>query len=81
MSFADDKGFKGVVVSNNTDMTEAIRKTWALAINPSGQVAGFEIDSSEVDKAHLWELMSKETLVERGYIDAGNCTLGDLESD
>jgi hypothetical protein len=80
MSFvSEDDVFNGVIVSDNIDLIESTVITHELGINPGGQIAGFEIPESEIKKEHLWKLMSKQDLIDYGYIDPDNCRLGDLE--
>lgn len=81
MSFVEDEKFNGVIVSDNIDMIESVRKSHELGINPGGQVAGFQIDSSEIKKEHLWQLMSKNDLIKYDYIDSDKCALGDFEKE
>jgi len=78
MSFADDQGFKGVIVTDQLDMVESVRLTHALGINPGGEIKAWEIEENEFKRDHLYQLMSKQDLVGHGYIDPDEFTVGDL---
>lgn len=43
LSFAEDSGFRGVVIIRARDQIEGIKIAWRLGINPGGQVVGFEL--------------------------------------
>ena len=42
LSFADDTGFLGVIVTEAEDIRAAAARTWALGINPGGEIAAWE---------------------------------------
>jgi hypothetical protein len=78
MSFAgDDDVFLGVIISDELDFVEAVKKSHRLNINPGGQIAGFEIPKSEINESDLWALFSKEELINKDYITDGQCSIGD----
>ena len=49
LSFADETGFLGAVVTRAHGITTAIMKTHSLGINPGGEVAGFELADEMMD--------------------------------
>lgn len=75
MSFCDTrkpKGeqFLGVVITRAKGIASAIEKTWALGINPGGEVMSYETDPSDIAAECFDRLLSKHELVKAGYCDA-----------
>ena len=48
LSFADDGGFRGVVVAEGPDFLSAIRHVHELGISPGGQVRGVPIPATHI---------------------------------
>lgn len=65
LSFADPEGFKGVVVVNATSLDHAIRQTWALGLNPGGEVAGMRLERG-VGPECMYKLLDKEQVLALG---------------
>jgi len=70
LSFADPerpKGtqFLGVIVIEAASFEEAILKTWALKLDPGGEVMGYEMDEREqLDEKYHNRLLSAKELEE-----------------
>ena len=43
LSFADETGFLGLVLTHGADLVEATQRAWDLEINPGGEVLGFPL--------------------------------------
>ena len=42
MSFAGP-AFRGLIFTDGTDVRDALRRSWAMNVNPGGEVAGYEL--------------------------------------
>lgn len=62
--------FNGVVITWAKGVAHAIEKSWSLGINPGGQVMSYVTDPFDIDKNHFDRLLSKQKLIDYGYIDA-----------
>lgn len=61
LSFADDDGFRGVVLTEAPGFLEAVSKCNLLGINPGGQVYGPECpDDFHIPPQAMDRLLSKE---------------------
>jgi len=75
MSFCDPtkpsgEQFIGVVVTYAKGMIHAIDKLNRLDINPGGDVAMYETNPLDINAEDFDKLLTKEYLIESGYIDA-----------
>lgn len=74
MSFCDPerpKGsqFIGVIIMREKGIAHAINRTWAMGINPGGEVMSYETDDSDILPEHFNKLLTKDELVKAGYCD------------
>lgn len=64
ISFADEKGFRGVIITEAVGFMTALQKTHRLGISPGGQVRGIPVpadaDVKFFDKKHHDKVLSKE---------------------
>lgn len=70
LSFAGfEEGNKGMILVEAPTFVHAVARTWKLAINPGGEVMGFEIAPGGKDDIFPHEtLISTETLKSHGYL-------------
>lgn len=68
MSFSDDDGFRGVVITETLGLSHAVEKTHMLGINPGGQIRALEVEPSLVDRSDFNRLLTKTELIAAGYI-------------
>ena len=69
MSFSDNDGFKGVIVTKAFGLSHAIQKTHEMGINPSGEIMSDVIEADTVNPEDFDRLLSKVELIEAGYIN------------
>jgi hypothetical protein len=62
LSFADETGFKGVVIVEAYGFTSALLATKAQGLNPGGEVRGERVDPDLIPKAMLNRLLKKADL-------------------
>lgn len=71
LSFADQKGSRGVAIVEAETFQDAIEESWRLKINPGGEVHGFEADTSETNEElrgmGVGRLITPKELGECGY--------------
>jgi hypothetical protein len=67
LSFADDEGFLGGVLTRARGFLSAVQKARNLGINPGGEVQGIEIpeDVPESHKSYADQLLSKQDIEEK----------------
>ena len=61
--------FTGVIVTKTIGLAHAVKKLWALGINPGGEIFSYETDGSDIQPEHFDRLLTKDDLVAAGYID------------
>ncbi len=66
ISFADELGFLGVVITEAQGVGTASEKCWELGINPGGQMAAWEIPPKMMQvPREFWDrLLTKEQIAE-----------------
>jgi hypothetical protein len=62
LSFADETGFKGVVILKALGMAHAIKRSHQLGINPGGEVMGYTGDFEDIPEALHNRLLNKADL-------------------
>lgn len=68
LSFVDDSGFRGAILTRANGIGTALTKTHLLGINPGGEVCGIEIPDEVIDTSpynHKYsadQLLSKEDI-------------------
>jgi hypothetical protein len=65
LSFADDDGFRGVVIVEASSFMDAVMMTHVFGINPGGEARGWEVPERELHKIpehHVGRLLSIEEL-------------------
>jgi len=67
LSFADENGFRGGVLTRAHGIGTAVTKTHALGINPGGEVRAIEISDENVNASSFGEHADK--LLSAEYID------------
>lgn len=72
LSFADETGFKGVVIVEAYGFTDALFKTNALGINPGGEVRGDRVDPDFIPEALRNRLLKKADLAGFGVSTKGD---------
>lgn len=75
MSFCDpdkEKGqqFLGVIITKALGFAHAVDKSWALGINPGGEIMAYETDPTGINPDHFDKLLSRDELIAYGYCDS-----------
>ncbi len=71
LSFADDDGLRGVVITREHGPTRAHRKTHALGINPGGEVMIIEVPPWEVIEPIYLDRLLTRSEAERAFGEEG----------
>jgi len=61
--------FLGVIVTKALGLSDAILKTHALGINPSGEIMSYVMDEYEIKPEHFDQLLTADQLIKYGYAD------------
>ncbi len=70
IAFTGDEGSRGVVILMAFGPNHAIELSADLGINLSGYVEMFQVDPDNFKEEDFNRLLSKEDLIEAGYVDA-----------
>ena len=83
LSFADDDGFRGAVLTRARGFTSAVQKTHDLGINPGGECRGWDLPD-DVIAEHPGPTRYADRLLSKQDIDekfGGAVRLSDIEKD
>jgi hypothetical protein len=78
LSFADESGFLGAVLTRAHGFVTAVTKTHMLGVNPGGEVRGMEIPDEVIDsslynhKQYADQLLSKQVIGCAGWGGGGS---------
>ena len=72
LSFADESGFKGVVIVEAFGFTDALSRSHALGVNPGGEVQGSRITPDGIPEAMHNRLLKKADLAGFGVSTKGD---------
>jgi len=68
LSFADEDGFRGVVILEAYGFADAMRRSHEAGLNPGGEVKGFRVDPADHPEALRNRLLKKSDLAGFGVI-------------